>query len=244
MVKIDITFLEAEKWEEIYLREKLNEVKNISLSFFAKPLSDAILKKIAKTNILATFIYSRVDRDILSKLPGLRYVATMSTGFDHIDLKECTKLKIKVSNVPYYGENTVAEHTMALMLALSRKIPESIERVRKYNFELLGLKGFDLKDKVLGIVGLGHIGQHVARMAKGFEMKVLAFDPKRDNKLAKKLGIKYVDLNYLLANSDIISLHAPYNKKTHHLINGRNIKLMSINIYKDKCGLSSSNIIS
>ena len=231
MTKTTISFFEIEKWEERYLVDDFKKVKNLSLNFFSKPLSLSILKKIKNTNILAVFIYSQVDKKVLSALPNLKFVTTMSTGFDHIDLKECKARNIKVCNVPFYGENTVAEHTFALILALSRKIPDSIERTKEYNFTLDNLRGFDLKDKTLGIVGLGHIGEHVARMAKGFEMKIIAYDPRRDLKLAKNLGIKYVTFDYLLAHSDIISLHAPYNKNTHHLINKNNIKLIKKGAY-------------
>jgi len=155
----------------------------------------------------------------------------MSTGFDHIDLKECKAKNIKVSNVPFYGENTVAEHTFALILALAWKLPASIERSKTYNFTLDNLRGFDLKGKTLGLVGLGHIGERAAKMAKGFEMKVIAYDPKKNLKLAEKMGIKYVTFDYLLSHSDIISLHAPYNKKTRHLINKNNIKLIKPGAY-------------
>lgn len=231
MSDTNIAFLELERWEEEYLQDKLKGIKDLSLSFFSKPLNAQILKKIRKTNILAVFIYSLLDKKTLTQLPDLRFIATMSTGFDHIDLKNCQARKIKVSNVPFYGENTVAEHTFALILALSRRIPESIEKTKKYDFTLEGLRGFDLKGKTLGLVGLGHIGQHVARMAQGFEMKVIASDPQKNYQLAKKLNLKYVNLNYLLAHSDIISLHAPYNRKTHHLINKSNIKLIKKGAY-------------
>lgn len=228
---MNVTFLELEKWEEKYLQDKLGDIKNLSLNFFSKPLNSKILKKIKKTNILAVFIYSPVDKSVLEQLPNLKFITTMSTGFDHIDLKSCQKKNIKVSNVPFYGENTVAEHTFALILALSRQIPESIEKTKKYDFTLEGLRGFDLEGKTLGIVGLGHIGEHVARMAKGFEMKVIASDPRQDRVLARKLAVKYVSLNYLLSHSDIISLHAPHNKKTHHLLNKNNIKLIKKGAY-------------
>ncbi len=231
MKKINVTFVESEKWEEEYLRDKLKRIKNLSLKFFPEPLNDSILSKIKDTDILGVFIYSQIDKKVINQLPNLKFVITMSTGFDHIDLKACFEKNIKVSNVPFYGENTVAEHTFALILALSRKLPASIEKTKKYNFTLDNLKGFDLKDKTLGIVGLGHIGQHVARMAKGFEMKIIASDPSKNLKLAKKLGVKYVTFNYLLAHSDIISLHAPYNKNTHHLINKDNIKLIKKGAY-------------
>lgn len=231
MVKTQVTFLELEKWEERYLQDKLGKRKDLSLIFFSKPINKSILNNIKNTNILVTFIYSQINKEILNQLSDLKFITTMSTGFDHIDLKTCKEKNIKVSNVPFYGENTVAEHTFALILALSRKLPESIERVKNYDFELKNLSGFDLKNKTLGIVGLGHIGQHVARMAKGFEMQIIACDPKKNLKLAKKLGIKYVTFNDLLSNSDIISLHVPYNKSTHHLINAKNINLIKKNSY-------------
>lgn len=226
MTKKTLVFLEVEKWEENYLKDRLKGIKNLSLDFFSKPLDNSILNQIKNIEALAIFIYSKVDERVLSRLPNLKFIATMSTGFDHIDLKTCESRGIKVSNVPFYGENTVAEHTFALILALARKIPDSIEKVKKYDFTPDGLRGFDLKDKTLGIVGLGHIGQHVARIANGFEMRVIAYDPKKDLKLAEHLNVKYVTLNYLLSHSDIISLHAPYNKNTHHLINKNNVGLI------------------
>jgi D-lactate dehydrogenase len=158
-------------------------------------------------------------------------ITTRSTGFDHIDLAGAKEKKIIVCNVPFYGENTVAEHTFALILALSRRLPESVDRAKKGDFSLDGLRGFDLKGKTLGIVGLGHIGQHVARIAKGFEMKVVAYDLKQDKKLAKEMGFNYASLEELLSKSDIITLHAPYNKTTHHLINSENINLIKKGAY-------------
>lgn len=230
MNKKNIVFFETEKWEENYLTDKLKH-KNLSFSFFSKPLNNNFLVKIKKTDILAVFIYSQINKQILSGLPDLKFITTMSTGFDHIDLEECKKRNIRVSNVPYYGENTVAEHTFALILALSRKLPESIEKMKRHDFNLKSLRGFDLKGKTLGIVGLGHIGSRVARIAQGFEMKVIAYDPKKDSKLAAKLGLRYVDLNYLLGKSDIISLHAPYNEKTHHLIDKNSVNFIKKGAY-------------
>ena len=164
MPKLNVNFLETEKWEQKYLENKLKDIKNLSLNFFSKPLSKAILPKIKNSDILAVFIYSQVDKHTIDQLPNLKFVTTMSTGFDHIDLETWRAKKIPVSNVPFYGENTVAEHTFALILALSRYIPRSIEKIQKYDFDLSDIKGFDLKGKTLGLVGMGHIGQHVARM--------------------------------------------------------------------------------
>jgi len=165
-----------------------------------------------------------VNAQIIARLPKLKLITTRSTGFDHIDLKETSKKKIAVCNVPYYGENTVAEHTFALILALSRNVHKSYLRTLRNDFSIDGLQGFDLKDKTLGVIGGGNIGLHVIRIAKGFGMDVVVYDTHKNTFLAEVLGFKYVDdLDKLLGQSDIITLHLPENKHTHHLINRRNI---------------------
>ncbi len=231
--KIKISFFEIEPWEEEYLEFKLKEklTKKAEFLFFQKPLNIRRIKEIQDTNILAVFIYSKVNKRVIDALPNLRLITTMSTGFDHIDLNVCQERDIKVSNVPYYGENTVAEHTFGLILSLSRKIPQSIERTRRGDFSLKGLRGFDLKGKIIGIIGLGHIGKQVAKIANGFGMKILAYDLKKDKKAEKELGVKYTTLENLLKCSDIITLHAPYNPSTHHLINKENIKIVKKGAY-------------
>ncbi len=223
-----ITFLEVEPWETVYLKSRL---KGLDLTFLEDKLAPTNLKKIADTRILSPFIYSRLDKKAISAFQNLNYIATRSTGFDHIDLGACRSRNILVSNVPTYGENTVAEHTFALILALSRKIPLSFERTQKGDFSLNNLRGFDLKGKTLGVVGIGNIGRHVIRMAKGFEMNVLAFDIKKDLGLAKQLDFRYVALDHLFKNSDIVTLHVPYNKATHHLVNIKSLKLFKKGCY-------------
>ena len=216
-----LAFLELHDWEEKFVRERLDGVHEVVA--IREVLEDEDLVQIADAEVVSPFIYSRLDAARLAKLPKLKLVATRSTGFDHIDLTECKRRGIMVCNVPFYGENTVAEHTFALILALSRKVHEAFVRVRAGNFSLDGLRGFDLKDKTVGVVGAGHIGLHVIRIARGFGMNVLAFDVRRDNFLAEVLGFTYADLDTLLGRSDIITLHAPYNKHTHHLINRDNV---------------------
>ena len=223
-----IAFFEIEKWEEDYIKNKL---KNHKLIFLYDELNERNVNKIKDCEAICVFIYSKISRNILDNLPNLKVICTMSTGFDHIDLADCRKRNIKVYNVPYYGENTVAEHTFALILALSRKIVDSVGRVKKDDFNLKGLRGFDLKAKTIGVIGPGHIGQHVIRMANGFEMKVIACAHKKEPKIAKELGFKYVSLEYLLKNSDIITIHCPLNKETTHLINMKNIKLIKKGSY-------------
>ncbi|OHA71356.1 MAG: hydroxyacid dehydrogenase [Candidatus Wildermuthbacteria bacterium RIFCSPLOWO2_12_FULL_40_9] len=228
MKKLKIAFFETEPWEINYLKPRL---KGLDLIFFEDKLTSRNLKKILDVDVLSPFIYSVVDKKVINSLESLKYIATRSTGFDHIDLKSCRRKNILVSNVPTYGENTVAEHTFALILALSRKVHLSWERTQKGNFSLDNLRGFDLKGKNLGVVGVGNIGRHVIRIAKGFDMNILAFDIKKDQKFAKEIGFKYVPLDYLFKNSDIITLHVPYNRATHHLVNLKTLKLFKKGCY-------------
>lgn len=228
MRKLSIVFLEVEPWEKEYLKPRL---KNFELSFFEEELNGNILRKITNADVVSPFIYSFFNKRNLSLFKNLKFIATRSTGFDHINLTECKRRKIVVSNVPSYGDNTVAEHTFALILALARKIYPSLERTKKGDFSLDGLRGFELKNKTIGIVGTGRIGKQVARIAKGFGMHILAYDIKPDRKFAKKIGVKYVTLVNLLKNCDIVTLHVPYNKTTHHLIGLKTLRLFKKGCY-------------
>lgn len=231
MPKTRIAFFETSSSEKKYFEEQLKSREDISLAFYSSKLTVRTAQKAADARIISSFVYSKMSRDILGKMPGLKLITTMSTGFDHIDLDYCREKGITVCNIPAYGERTVAEHTFALILALARKIPQSIENVRRLDFRLDGLQGFDLDGKTLGLVGLGHIGGNVARIAKGFNMKILISDPKPDKKILAETGAKTATLEKLLGKSDIISLHAPYNVHTHHLINKNNISLIKPGAY-------------
>ena len=214
---VKIAFFGLEEWEISYIKKRIKGRISLFKDF------DKDLRKAKDCDIISVFIYDNINENILDSLPQLKFIATRSTGFDHINIEECRKRGIKISNVPFYGENTVAEHTFSLILALSRKIIDSVNRTRKGDFTLEGLRGFDLKDKTIGIVGGGHIGMHVARIANGFEMKTLVYDINKDKRLAKKYHFKYNSFDYLLSNSDIITLHVPLNKYTKHLIDFKNI---------------------
>lgn len=220
-----IAFFEVEEWEEAPLKKDFAEHE---LLFFPEHLTDADIEKIHDVDVLCVFIYSEVTAEVLKKLPNLKLVTTRSTGFDHIDLKYCKEKNIVVCNVPTYGSNTVAEHTFMLLLALSRKLVPSIERTRRGNFELDGLRGFDLHGKTLGVIGLGHIGTEVIRIARGFGMHVVVLPHHPSEALAKKLHVTFLTLPELLRAADIVTLHVPYTKQTHHLINKKNIKKMKM----------------
>ncbi len=223
-----ISFFEIESWEKDYLK---NQLQGAEVSFFEEKISLENVDSAKDSEIISVFTDSEISKEMLSALPKLKMIATRSTGFDQIDLEEAKKRKIVVCNIPTYGENTVAEHTFALILDLSRNIYQSVKKVKESGFHMDSFRGFDLKDKTIGIIGIGHIGMHVARIAKGFEMNVLAFDTHQDKKLAKKLGFTYVAFEDLLKNSDIITLHVPYNKYTNHMINSANIHLIKKGAY-------------
>ena len=145
---------------------------------------------------------------------------------DHIDVIECEKRHILVKNVPTYGENTVAEYAIALLLAVAKRIVPAHQSVEDGVFSPEGLTGIDLFGKTLGVIGVGKIGQHVVRMAKGLGMKVVGVEKTPEPALAKKLGFKYADLETCLKQSDFVTLHVPAVADTVHLINRQNIKLM------------------
>lgn len=211
-------------WEKNFIRKILPDQK---ILFLEGPAQDHT-KELHDVTYLSIFVNSRVDKKIIELLPNLKMIATRSTGFDHIDLQTCKEKGIAVCNVPVYGENTVAEHTFALILSLSRNLRQAYLRTVQNNFSLDGLMGFDLKGKTLGIVGTGHIGLHVIRMAVGFGMKVLAFDVKKQS---EPVNFEYVSFEEILKRSDIISLHVPYLPSTRHLINRNNICLIKKGAY-------------
>lgn len=216
-----IAFFESTESDKQYLTPLF---KDHEVFFSPEPLTEKNKAEAANYEIISVFIYSTIDKTVLDGLKNVRCIATRSTGFDHIDVTACKERGIAILNVPHYGENTVAEHTFALILALSRNVHKSYARGLKEDFSVSGLIGFDLKNKTLGVIGTGHIGLHVIRIAKGFGMHVIAYDIHHDIFLSEILHFNYVSLDDVLAQSDIITIHAPYNEHTHHLINQESIK--------------------
>lgn len=207
-------FFELENWEKEYFEK---EISGNELVFFDHPLSDEI-PDMATFEVVITFIHTQLNKELLDKMPNLKFITTMSTGFDHIDIEECKKRGIVVSNVPSYGETTVAEHTFALLLAIARRLPESIDRVESGSFMPSGLTGFELRGKTIGVIGVGSIGTNVIKIARGFGMNVIVYKRTPDYALEKELGCKFVELPILYQQSDIITLHIPYTKETHHYL--------------------------
>jgi len=225
MVDNKIAFFGVRSWEREIIEREIINLDAFGVGIFEENVQDN-LEMAKKYDILSLPIYSVMKKEILDKLPNLRVIATRSTGVDHIDLAECKKRSIEVSNVPVYGSNTVAEYAFGLILAVAKKIVEAHQAVEDDDFSPEGLTGIDLYSKTIGIVGLGQIGSNVAKIASGFGMKILAVDKKPEIKIIKKYKIKMVGLETLLKESEVVTLHVPATKETYHLINRENIKLM------------------
>lgn len=225
MVDNKIAFLGVRSWEREIIEREIINLDAFGVGIFEENVQDN-LEMAKKYDILSLPIYSVMKKEILDELPNLRMIATRSTGVDHIDLAECKKRSIEVSNVPVYGSNTVAEYAFGLILAVAKKIVEAHQAVEDDDFSPEGLTGIDLYGKTIGIVGLGQIGSNVAKIASGFGMKILAVDKKPEIKIIKKYKIKMVGLETLLKESEVVTLHVPATKETYHLINRENIKLM------------------
>ena len=174
----------------------------------------------AGAKAVCAFVNDDLHHEVLECLArqGVRLVALRCAGFNHVDLVAARDLGITVARVPEYSPYAVAEHAVALILALNRKTHRAYARVREGNFALEGLLGFDLNGRTVGVVGTGKIGTVFARIMNGFGCAILAFDPK-PNKECIAFGVQYVSMEDLLKNSDIVSLHCPLNPETHYLIN-------------------------
>ncbi len=225
-----IIFFYSEEWEKEYFSQRVGASKpavgqgDFDIKFVKGVVQEHPDLKDETATILSVFVGSQVAAEVMDRFPNLKLIATRSTGFDHIDIEEAKKRGIAVSNVPEYGSKTVAEFAFALLLALSRKIFPAYDQIlRKGSFSKEGLRGFDLAGKTLGVIGIGKIGKHLIKIAKGFEMEIAAFDVHPDESFAKETGFEYVDFDKLLNVSDIISLHLPHNLLTHHIINKKNI---------------------
>lgn len=210
-----IAIFEVEPWERPAFQKLLAEHE---LSLTDKPLTAETVGEFSDAAIVSTFIYSKLDAEVLGRLPRLEMVATRSTGVDHIDHRYCREHGIVVCNVPTYGESTVAEHVFALLLTISHRMWDAIDRTRKGDFSLQGLCGFDLRGKTLAVIGTGAIGRHVIRIARGFAMEVVGFDPRPAPDLAAEPGFRYLPVEECLARADVISLHVPLNAATRHMI--------------------------
>lgn len=225
-----IAFLETSDWEREYLKKFPRFIALTDL--YEEDLNLENVAKFKDYEIISCFINSQLSKEVLEKLPNLKFIATRSTGFDHLDLNVCKAKGVLVANVPGYGSHTVAEYTFGLLICLVRKIYDAYHRVRETgNFDLTGLKGRELFNKTLGVIGTGRIGINVIKIANGFGMKVIAYDKYPNDELEQQLDFEYISFEELLKQADIITLHVPYNAETHHLLNKNNISLIKTGAY-------------
>jgi D-lactate dehydrogenase len=224
-----IIFFDVPKTEESIFPELF---AGTDVTLYEEKLTENNIDKAKDADVVSIFISSVIDKNIINLLPNLKFIATRSTGFDHIDVAYCQSKGIQVSNVPAYGSHTVAEFAFGLLLSLSRKIFEADRQLKEEgNFSIYPLQGFDLYGKTLGVIGTGKIGKNSIKIAKGFGMNVIAYDLYPDMVFAKENDFTYKTLDEVLAESDAVTLHAPYTKDNHHLINKENVSKMKKGIY-------------
>lgn len=224
-----IGFFNVTEEQKEYFQQKLT---GHELNFSNELLNDSRLPNQTNFDIISVFVKSNLTKKVIDHFPALKMVALRSTGYDNVDLRYTKEKNISICNVPSYGTETVAEFTLALILSLSRHIPQAITKLKSLRqFDYQNLKGFDLSGKTLGVVGTGKIGTNVINIAKTLGMKILAYDIYPNEGLSKRLDFKYISLDELLKNSDIVTLHTPATSATRHLINQDNISKMKKTAY-------------
>lgn len=207
--------------------EKFKNEYDIKISYYETSLKPNTAKLTKDFDAVCVFVNDVINKktvEIIAK-KGVKLIALRCAGFNNVDLDACKENNIKVVRVPAYSPEAVAEHAMALILTLNRKTHKAYNRVREGNFSLTNLIGFNLHKKVVGVVGTGKIGAAFCSIAKGFGCEVLAFDINKNKELEKN-GVKYVSLDDLFNQSDVISLHCPLNEQTKHIVEKTSIEKM------------------
>lgn len=202
--------------------------KKFQINYFQEKLTSATVYLAKGSDAVCVFVNDSINASVIEKLVEMdvKLIALRSAGFNHVDLKTASK-KIPIVRVPAYSPYAVAEHAMALLLTLNRKIHKAYARTKEFNFSLNGLTGFDFHNKTIGIMGTGRIGQIFSKISKGFGMKVIAYDLFPN----PNLDIEYVSLDELLSRSDMISVHLPLTEQTKYLINDEAINKMKKGVY-------------
>ena len=216
----------AHHYEKEYLR-KANTNQHTLLLFDAQLTRDTVAMA-QGCKAVSIFVNDDASTIVLNELKaaGILYLALRSAGYNHVNLTEALRLGMKVARVPEYSPAAIAEHTVALMLALNRKLVKAHNHVRELNFSLEGLVGFDMKGKTAGIIGTGKIGRAVAAILHGFGCRLLVVDQRKDPAWAKSLDATYTTLEKLCTESDIITLHVPLNEQSKYVINKTTINIM------------------
>lgn len=219
-----IAFFEIKKEEQIFFKSHLNEHE---LFFFENTIQDTLTHS-EDYEIVSLFVHSRMSDEMIKKLPKLQYLQTRSTGYDHLKCKLLYDKNIRVSNVAGYAGPAVAEFAFSLLLNATRKTHIALQRTKNANTDYHDLKGIELFDKTIGIIGLGTIGLQMAKIARGFGMKILGYS-RTYNPVFETLDIQFVTLEDVLKNADVLMLAVPLTPSTDALINVNNSKLLQKN---------------
>ncbi|WP_027334100.1 NAD(P)-dependent oxidoreductase [Mycoplasma elephantis] len=225
-----IAFFDAKEYD-IYYFNKANIYSNHEITYFKENLTIENVSLAKGFDAICAFVNTSGDKFILELLSkyNVKYWLQRSMGYNKVDLKHAKKVNIKVFRVPNYSASSVAEFALTTMLALNRKIPQAISKVKKYNFSLNDLNGKNVENSIIGVIGAGQIGQEFIIMAKGLKAKVIVYDQYmqvHNFELAKKMNFEYVSFLTLIKNSDFISIHAPLLPSTKYIIDKHAIKHM------------------
>tara|TARA_R110002072_G_scaffold35405_1_gene104833 strand:- start:2591 stop:3586 length:996 start_codon:yes stop_codon:yes gene_type:complete len=220
------TVFSTHKFEDPHLLSA-NKGKH-ELNLLEVRLTESTASLARGTEAISLFTSDDASAVVLEKLKdiGIKYIALRTAGYNNVAVEKAAELGIKVARVPAYSPYAIAEHTMALILALNRKLIRAHNRVRDMNFSLNGLTGFDLNGKTVGVMGTGKIGAILVKILHGFGCDILAYDNSEDGELIEKYGIRYTDCSTICRQADIISLHVPLVPSTKHLIDAKRISLM------------------
>jgi len=224
---VTIAFFDTKSYD----RESFDAVNKsdygYDIRYFENRLSVETAPLAGGCRVICAFVNDTLSAEVIAALKklGVELIALRSAGYNNVDLKAAYRT-IPVVRVPQYSPNAVAEHAVALILSLNRKIHKAYYRTRDGNFSIGGFMGFDMVGKTAGIIGTGKIGKIAAKILRGFDMKVLAYDPYPDKKFAAVTPVEYVGLEKLYADSDIISLHCPLSRDTYHIVNSDSLAKM------------------
>lgn len=213
-----------------------NKLDNYDIKFFDFSLNETTVNELSEedleqTSIISLFINSVITQEVLDKFKNLRVIAMRSTGYDNINKKACQQRNIALLNVQNYGETAVAEFTMGLIIGIVRNIFKSVISIKEDIFKEVSFVGRDLEKLTLGVVGTGAIGAAVCKLAHAFGMKILAYDLIEKTELEKKYNVNFTTLDFLIRNSDVITLHVPYTGNNYHMFSKHEFDLMKQNSY-------------
>ena len=228
---VKILFYDTKPYDK-KLFEDYNKNYGFEIKYLETKLNSETAPLAAGYDAVCIFVNDIADKETLDTLKncGVKLLVLRCAGFNNVDIQNLPE-GLKVVRVPRYSPYAVAEHAVALLLSVDRKIYKSYQRTKKYNFTLNGLLGFDIHGKTVGVIGTGKIGKVFIQIMKGFGTEVLAYDVYQDKEAEKELGFRYVDLDELYAKSDIISLHCPLTKENENMINKESMAKMKDGVY-------------